>query len=75
MKRDPASQLIDYGTRSWPQLRARARRLTDAELAEAERLERLGMRRENMLMVLKAERHRRQNRPEKMIRLHIEANL
>ena len=57
---------------SWPRLRARIRALTAAELGEADRLERLGCRRTNVLMCLKAERHRRQGRAEKMLRLRVE---
>lgn len=57
---------------SWPRLRARIRALTAAELGEADRLERLGRRRTNLLMCLKAERHRRQGRAEKMLRLRVE---
>jgi hypothetical protein len=59
----------------WQKMRSGAAQLSAAELAEAERLERLGKRRRNLLMVLKAERHSREKRAEKMLRLHMEANL
>ena len=75
MKQDLVSKLIGCGTGSWPRLRNLARAMSDAELAEAEMIERLGRRRQNMLMVLKAERQRRQGRREKMLRLRVEANL
>jgi hypothetical protein len=49
--------------------------MSDAELAEAESIERLGRRRENMLMALKAERQRRQDCEGKMLHLRVEINL
>lgn len=58
---------------NWPRMKRAIRQLTDAELQEAERIERLGSRRENTLMALKAERHRRQGKGEKMLRLRAEA--
>ena len=56
-------------------LRARIAALTDAELAEAESLERLGRRRVNALRALMAERKRRAGKPAKMLRLKVEARL
>jgi hypothetical protein len=55
-------------------MRRAAGRLTDGELSEAEALERLGRRRENILRLLKAERQRRRGRPGKMMRLKVEAS-
>lgn len=49
--------------------------LTDAEIAEAERIERQGKRRENLLRIFRAERFRRTRREGKMLRLHVETNL
>ena len=60
-------------TASWPRMRRAAACLTDADLAEAEALERLGPRRENILRLLKAERQRRRGRPAKMLHLKVEA--
>jgi hypothetical protein len=75
MKRHFVGELIGGGTASWARVRKLTRAMSNAELAEAETLERLGRRRENMLMALKAERQRRQGREDKMLRLHVEANL
>ena len=75
MKRDLVSELIEGGTSSWPRLRKLTRAMSYFELTEAEKLERLGRRRENMLMALKAERQVRQGRPDRMLRLHVEVNL
>jgi hypothetical protein len=49
--------------------------LTDAECAEAERIERAGKRRESLLRILRAERYRRSGRTDKMLQLHMETNL
>ena len=62
MKRDLVGELIGGGTASWPRLGKLPHAMTCSELAEAETLERLGCRRENRLMALKAERQRRQGR-------------
>jgi hypothetical protein len=59
----------------WPQMKRAVAALTDAELAEADRIERLGNRRENTLLVLKGERHKRQGRSEKMLHLKVEARI
>ena len=75
MKHDLVYELIGGGTSSWPRLRELTRAMSYFELAEAEQLERLGHRRENMLVALKAERQLRQGRPDRMLRLHVEANL
>ena len=75
MKRDLVGELIGGGTDPWRRLRKLTRAMTDSELAEAETIERLGRRRENMLMVLKAERQRRRARQGKMLHLRVEANL
>ena len=75
MKHDFAYELIGGGTASWPRLRKLTRAMSYFELAEAENLERLGRRRENMLMALKAERQPRQGRPDRMLHLPVEANL
>ena len=49
--------------------------LTDSELAEAERVERMGNRRQNLLRIFRAERYRRGSRAGKMLQLHMETNL
>jgi len=61
------------GGRSWPRMKRAIAALSDDDLGEAERLERLGQRRENTLMALKAERQRRLGKPERMLRLKSEA--
>jgi len=60
---------------SWQVMKRQVAELTTAELGEAERIERQGKRRLNMLMVLKAERHKREGRIEKMHHLKMESNL
>lgn len=49
--------------------------LTDAERAEAERIERQGKRRENLLRILRAERYRRSGKAGKMLQLPMETNV
>jgi hypothetical protein len=61
--------------RSFALMKRRIVALTDAECAEAERIERQGKRRESLLRILRAERYRRDGRPEKMLRLHMVTNL
>lgn len=68
-------KLIGSGTKSWRHLRKLTGLMSDSELAEAEALERLGRRRENMLVALKAERQERRARRGKMLHLRVEANL
>lgn len=60
-------------TKHWPRLSQAARALTDAELAQAEQLERLGKRRQNTLMAIRAEKKRRAGRGYKMQKLLVEA--
>ena len=59
----------------YPVMKRRIAALTDAELAEAERVERMGNRRENLLRIFRAERYRRGGKAEKMLQLHMETNL
>jgi hypothetical protein len=59
----------------WPTMRRAVRRLKDSELAEAERLERLGKRRVNNLLTLRAERKRRLKSHHMMMRLKAEVRL
>ncbi len=54
---------------------ARIMALTNAEVAEAERIERMGKRRENLLRIFRTERYRREGRAGKMLQLHMETNL
>jgi hypothetical protein len=61
--------------RHFPVMKRRIAALTDAELAEAERIERMGNRRENLLRIFRAERYRRGGKPEKMLHLRMETNL
>lgn len=49
--------------------------LTDPELAEAERIERQGKRRTNLLRILRAERYRRNGRAGRMLQLHMVMSL
>jgi hypothetical protein len=49
--------------------------LSDSELAEAERVERMGKRRENLLRIFRTERYRRGGKAEKMLQLRMETNL
>jgi hypothetical protein len=62
-------------TLSWPKMKAAIAVLSAVELAEAEHLEKLGKRRVNTLMALKAERHTREGRKAKMHQLKVEAKL
>jgi hypothetical protein len=64
--------LLESGTSSWPRLRRMVRELGDDELAEADRLERLGRRRVNMIRVLHAELQCRAGRKKKMLNLRAE---
>jgi hypothetical protein len=66
---------IRSSTRSWQRDKAGAAALTDIELKQAEGLELMGRRRNNKLMVIKAERQRRAGRPEKMLSLKVESKL
>jgi len=58
----------------WNALKRRLRPLTDAELKEADSLERLGARRQNMLRQIHAEKQRRAGKPKKMLRLRMEVS-
>ncbi len=62
-------------TASWPRMKRAVAALSDSDLAEANRLERLGKRRTNLLMVLKAERQVRQGQEQKMLHLKSEARI
>jgi len=62
-------------SKSYPEMSRRITALTDAEFAEAERIERMGKRRENLLRIFRTERYRRGGRAEKMLQLHMETNL
>jgi hypothetical protein len=59
-------------TRRWSDMKRRIRPLTNRELAEAEALERLGKRRQNLLRVIHAEKQRRARKPDRMLRLRVE---
>ena len=59
----------------WPAMIRRLRGLSDAELELAESAERMGRRRENMLMALKGERQRRAGKTQKMLRLKVEGKI
>jgi hypothetical protein len=56
-------------------MRRAVRRLKDSELADAEHLERLGKRRINNLLMLRAERKRRLKSHHMMMRLTAEVKL
>jgi hypothetical protein len=61
--------------RKYSVMKRRIVALTDAEIAEAERIERQGNRRANLLRIFRAERFRRGGREGKTLRLHMETNL
>jgi hypothetical protein len=62
-------------TKPWPLMTRRLRALSGAELDQAESAERLGKRRQNLLLALKGERYRRAGKPEKMLRLKVEGKI
>jgi len=62
-------------TKSLPLMKRRIMALTDAECAEAERIERQGKRRENPLRIFRSERYRRTGKAEKMLQLHMVTSL
>jgi len=62
-------------TKNFGTMNRRIRALSDAEVAEAERLERQGKRRENLMRIFRAERYRRQGRAGKVLKLRMETNL
>lgn len=68
-------RLAIHRTAPWPVMKRRFHALTDAELAEAESLEKLGQRRQNILHCILAEKKSRDGRSEKMLRLKVESNL
>lgn len=59
----------------WQTMRRAARKLSDADLVKAERLERLGKRRVNNLLALRVEVKKRSKRPHMMMRLKAEVRL
>lgn len=61
-----------HDTNGWARMNRRVRELTDAELAEADRVERLSKRRTNMLAALKAEQQRRAGCAGKMRQVKVE---
>jgi hypothetical protein len=61
--------------RSFVVMKRRIVALTDAERAEAERIERQGKRRENLLRIFRSQRYRRGGKAEKMLQLHMVTNL
>jgi hypothetical protein len=56
-------------------MKTRIAALTDDEMAEAERIERMGKRRENLMRIFRSERYRRAGRGEKMLTLQVVTNL
>ena len=75
MKGNQVQELIGGNTSSWPVMRRLVRLMTVEELQEADRIERLGKRRLNMLRCLHAELQVRAGLSEKMLRLKVRANL
>lgn len=72
IRRDKIREALG-STKSWPKMKRRIAALTNAELAEAGRLERLGQRRENMLKALHAEHRLRTGEGHQALRM--ETNL
>jgi hypothetical protein len=62
-------------TKPWALMTRRLRALSAAELDQAESAERLGQRRQNLLLGLKGERQRRAGKPAKMLRLKVEGRI
>jgi hypothetical protein len=73
----PSKELCKFMASSddWRTMRRAARKLSDADLIEAGRLERLGKRRVNNLLALRAEVKQRSKRPHMMMRLTAEVKL
>ena len=70
---DALRAFLDMSTGSWPAMKRAAESLTNADLQEAEEMEKLGQRRSNLLRVIFTERKRAGERG-RMLCLNVESN-